>query len=270
MHSQMQPTDVYSFRQLKTDGTYDQSNMNLGFTRSQHFVLGYDVLPVKDWRVKAEVYYQMLSDVPVEDTASSYSMLNAGASFYPNNVGYLKNTGSGRNYGVELTVEKFFSKGYYGLMTASLYESKYKGSDGIERNTGFNGKYVFNILAGKEYKLGKAKRNTFFTDLKLTSAGGRYFTPVDLDASRMKHLQIAKGDAYAFTDRNPNYFRVDFKMGFTYNSKKRKLSHSFFFDVQNVTNHKNVFAQRYNPVTKVVNTSYQIGTFPNFVYKFQF
>lgn len=270
MHSQMQPTDVYFFRQLKTDGTYDQSNMNLGFTRSQHFVLGYDVLPVKDWRVKAEVYYQMLSDVPVEDTASSYSMLNAGASFYPNNVGYLKNTGTGRNYGVELTVEKFFSKGYYGLMTSTLYESKYKGSDGIERNTGFNGKYVFNILAGKEFKLGKAKRNTFFTDLKLTSAGGRYFTPVDLDASRMKHLQIAKGDAYSFTDRNPNYFRVDFKMGFTYNSKKRKLSHSFFFDVQNVTNHKNVFAQRYNPVTKVVNTSYQIGTFPNFVYKFQF
>lgn len=270
MHSQMQPTDVYFFRELKADGTYDQSNMDLGFTRSQHFVLGYDVLPIKDWRIKTEIYYQMLSNVPVEDTASSYSMLNTGTSFYPNNVGFLKNNGTGRNYGIELTVEKFFSKGYYGLMTTSLYESKYKGNDEIERNTGFNGKYVFNILAGKEFKLGKTKRNTFFTDLKLTSAGGRYFTPVDLDASRIKHLQIAKGDAYAFTERNPNYFRIDFKMGFTYNSKKKKISHSFFFDVQNVTNHKNVFAQRYNPVTNAINTSYQIGTFPNFVYKLQF
>lgn len=270
MHSQMQPTDVYFYRELKTDGSYDQSNMDLGFTRSQHFVLGYDVLPVKDWRIKAEVYYQFLSNVPVEDSASSYSMLNAGSSFYPNTVGYLNNAGTGRNYGVELTVEKFFSKGYYGLMTTSLYESKYKGSDGIERNTGFNGRYVFNVLAGKEFKLGKAKRNTLFTDLKLTSAGGRYFTPVDLEASRIKHLQIAKGDDFAFTDRNPNYFRIDFKMGFTYNSKKKKLSHSFFFDVQNVTNHKNVFAQRYNPVTDAINTSYQIGTFPNFVYKLQF
>jgi hypothetical protein len=270
MHSQMQPTDVYFYRASKPDGTYDQSNMDLGFTRSQHFVLGYDVLPLKDWRIKTEVYYQFLTNVPVEDTASSYSMLNTGSSFYPNTVGYLQNTGSGRNYGVELTIEKFFSKGYYGLMTTSLYESKYKGSDGIERNTGFNGKYVFNILAGKEFKLGKAKRNTFFTDLKLTSAGGRYFTPVDLEASRIKHLQIAKGDDYAFTERNPNYFRIDFKMGFTYNSKKRKLSHSFFFDIQNVTNHQNVFAQRYNPVTNAINTSYQIGTFPNFVYKMQF
>lgn len=270
LHSQMQPTDVYFYRELKPDGTYDQSNMDLGFTRSHHLVLGYDIVPVKDWRIKTEVYYQYISNVPIEDTASSYSMLNAGSSFYPNTVGYLKNEGTGRNYGVELTVEKFFSKGYYGLMTASLYESKYKGSDGIERNTGFNGKYVFNLLVGKEYKLGKAKRNTFFTDLKLTSAGGRYFTPIDLDASRQKRLQIAKGDEFAFTDRNPNYFRIDFKMGFTYNSKKRKLSHSLFFDVQNVTNHKNVFAQRYNPVTNQVNTAYQIGTFPNFVYKLQF
>jgi hypothetical protein len=270
MHSQMQPTDVYFYRELKTDGTYDQSNMDLGFTRSQHFVLGYDVLPVKDWRIKAEVYYQNLSNVPVEDSASSYSMLNTGSSFYPNTVGYLQNAGTGTNYGVELTVEKFFSKGYYGLMTTSLFESKYKGSDGIERNTGFNGKYVFNMLVGKEFKLGQAKRNTFFTDLKLTSAGGRFFIPVDLEASRIKRLQIAKGDEFAFTERNPNYFRIDLKMGFTYNSKKRKLSHSFFFDVQNVTNHKNVFAQRYNPVTNAVNTAYQIGTFPNFMYKLQF
>lgn len=270
LHSQMQPTDVYFYRALKPDGTYDQSNMNLGFTRSQHFVLGYDVVPVKDWRIKTEIYYQLLAHVPVQDTASSYSMLNAGSSFYPNTVGYLKNKGTGRNYGIELTVEKFFSKGYYGMMTTSFYESKYTGSDGIERNTGFNGKYVWNILGGKEFKLGKSKRNTLFTDAKLTSAGGRYFTPVDLDASRKEHLQIAKGDNFAFTERNPNYFRLDIKMGITYNSKQRKISHSFFFDIQNVTNHKNVFAQRYNPVNNEINTAYQIGTFPNFVYKMQF
>lgn len=270
MHSQMQPTDVYFVRSINNQGMSEMTNKNLGFTRSQHFVLGYDILPVKDWRIKTEVYYQIISNVPVTDTASSFSMLNTGSSFYPNNETNLLNGGKGRNYGFELTLEKFFSKGYYGLMTTSLYESKYKGSDNIERNTAFNGKYVFNILGGKEFKIGKEKRNTFFTDLKLTSAGGRYFTPVDLEASKMKHLQIPKGDAFAFTERNPNYFRIDFKAGFTYNSKKRKLSHSFFFDVQNVTNHKNVFAQRYNTVTNSINTSYQIGTFPNFMYKLQF
>ena len=270
LHSQMQSTDVYFYRAPKPDGTYDESNQNLDFTRSHHFVLGYDYLPSRDWRIKTEVYYQYIFNVPVADTANSFSMLNNGASFNPLNQGYLVNKGTGTNYGVELTVEKFFSKGYYGLFTGSLYESKYKGSDGVEHNTAFNGRYVVNALVGKEFKLGKQKRNTFFSDIKLTTAGGRYFTPVDLAASQMANEQILKGDQYAFSERNPNFFRLDVKMGFTYNSKKRKVSHSFFFDVQNVTNHKNVFAQRYNTVNNSINTAYQIGIFPNFQYKLQF
>lgn len=270
LHSQMQPIDAYFYRQLLPDGRYDEGNRKLGFTRSHHFVIGYDILPVKDWRVKAEVYYQALFHVPVHDYASSYSMLNTGSSFYPNNQYGLKNKGTGRNYGAELTIEKFFSRGYYGLLTTTLYDSKYTGGDGVEHNTAFNGKYVFNVLAGKEIKVGSAKRNRVFADIKMTSAGGRYYTPVDLVASQLANEQVLLGDAYAFSKRNANYFRIDIKTGFTYNSKQHKRSHSFFFDIQNVTNHKNIFAERYNPINQRVNTAYQIGLFPNFMYKFQF
>lgn len=270
MHSQMQPTDVYFYRSIKSDGTYDQSNKNLDFTRSQHFVLGYDVLPFKDWRVKTEIYYQMIYNAPVTETPSSFSMLNAGSSFNPNEKGYLINTGTGENYGAELTIEKFFTKGYYGLITGSIYESTYKGSDKVKHNTAFNGKYVYNILIGKEFKLGKAKRNTFTIDAKMTQAGGRYYTPVDLSASQIAKQEVLKGDDYAFSQRNSDFFRFDLKMGITINSKKSKLSQTLAFDVQNVTNNKNVFAQRYNPLTNNINTVYQIGFFPNFVYKIQF
>lgn len=269
-HSQMQPVDVYFYRTRMPDGSYVQSNKDLGFTNSQHFVIGYDVLPLKDWRVKTEVYYQMLSDVPVTEQASSYSMLNAGASFAPNTEVNLKNNGTGTNYGFELTIEKFFSKGYYVLLTGTVYESKYKGSDGIERNTAFNGKYVYNVLAGKDFKVGRDKRNVISIGFKMTQAGGRYYTPVDLEASQAAHMQVLKDDDYAFTERNPDFFRLDVKTGFTYNSRHSRISQSVFFDIQNVTNNKNVFAQRYNPVTNTVNTAYQIGFFPNFVYKIQF
>lgn len=270
MHSQMQPIDVYFYRSLSADSTYDQSNKNLGFTRSHHFVLGYEVSPLKDWRIKTEVYYQMLYNVPVTKTPGSFSMLNTGASFAPNEQGYLENSGTGTNYGVELTIEKFFSKGYYGLITGTLYESTYKGSDGVEHNTAFNGKYVYNVLLGKEFKIGKEKRHSITVDAKLTQAGGRYYTPVDLAASQAAQQQVLKGDDYAFSKRNPDFFRLDLKAGLTLNSAKRKFSQSVYFDVQNVTNNKNVFAQRYNPVTNSVNTAYQIGFFPNFVYKIQF
>lgn len=270
MHSQMQPIDAYFYRTLLADGTYTLSNRGLDFTRSQHFVIGYDVLPFKDWRVKTEVYYQMLSNVPVSGSPGSYSMLNNGASFAFVNEANMVNGGSGRNYGAELTIEKFFSQGYYVLLTGTVYESKYKGSDGVERNTAFNGKFVYNVLAGKDFKIGKEKRHVFNLGMKLTQAGGRYYTPVDLEASQAAKNQVLQDDAYAFSQRNPDFFRLDIKTGFTFNSKKIKLSQSIYFDIQNVTNNKNVFAQRYNPVTNTVNTAYQIGFFPNFVYKVQF
>lgn len=269
-HSQMQPTDVYFYRTRLSDGSFNQSNMDLEFTRSQHFVVGYDVLPFKDWRIKTELYYQDLSNVPVTIGPSSFSMLNTGASFIPNDQDHLVNEGSGTNYGAELTIEKFFSHGYYALLTGTVYESKYKGSDDIERNTAFNGTYVYNVLGGKDFNIGKEKRHVINIGIKLTQAGGRYFTPVDLEASQKIHEQVLQGDSKAYSERNPDFFRFDIKMGITMNSKRFKLSQSFSFDIQNVTNNKNVFAQRYNPVTNTINTAYQIGFFPNFVYKIQF
>ncbi|TNE52981.1 MAG: TonB-dependent receptor [Bacteroidetes bacterium] len=270
MHSQMQPTDIYFYRTQLMDGSYEQSNLDLDFTRSQHFVLAYDLYPFKDWRVKLESYYQMISQVPINSTPSSYSILNAGASFTPNEQGYLVNEGTGTNYGFELTLEKFFSKGYYGLLTGSVYQSTYKGSDGLEHPTAFDGRFVYNVLVGKEFKIGKTKQNRFSMDLKFTHAGGRPYTPIDLEASKLANRQIFKDDKYAYSERYDDFLRLDFKVGVTMNSTKRKLSHSLFFDIQNVTNRKNVFADRYNPNTNSINTAYQIGFFPNFVYKIQF
>ena len=112
--------NVYFLQTPNADGSYNYDNLNLDFTKSHHFVLGYDVQPFKDWRLKIEAYYQYLINVPVNTYSSSYSMLNTGASFKTDLEDSLTNTGTGRNYGVELTVEKFFSHGYYGLFTASF------------------------------------------------------------------------------------------------------------------------------------------------------
>ncbi|MFZ4550077.1 MAG: TonB-dependent receptor, partial [Bacteroidales bacterium] len=158
--------------------------------------------------------------------------------------------------------------GYYGLFTSSIYSSKYKGSDGVERNTAFNGKYVFNILGGKEWKVGSGKLDKISADLKCTNAGGRAYTPIDLTASNASgHEQLsteANSSFYA------NYFRLDLKVGYTLNSRTKRLSQSFSLDLQNVTNNKNVFSQNYDDMSSSINTTYQLGFFPNFIYKLQF
>jgi hypothetical protein len=268
LNAQMQPINVYFLASTNPSGIKSYTNKGLDFTKSHHLVLGYNVQPWKDWRVKTEAYYQSIYNVPVTSYASSYSMLNTGATFKTDLQDSLVNAGTGKNYGLELTVEKFFSDGYYGLFTTSLYDSKYTASDGIERNTAFNGKYIFNVLGGKEWTVGRAGRNKISIDLKYTNAGGRAYTPIDLLKSKATGREQRSLEEYS--SFYENYYRVDFKVGYTLNSANKNRSHTVSLDLQNVTNHKNIFSQNYDNKSQSINTKYQLGFFPNVVYKMQF
>jgi len=268
LHHQPVPLPLL-FLNEDINGELVQTNRNLDFVQSNHFVLGYDVKLANSWRGKLEVYYQDITNAAVEPFPSSYSSLTEGASFEFDRRVSLVNGGTGFNQGIELTLEKFFSKGYYGLLTTSFFESKYVGSDGIERNTPFNNEYVINILAGREFKIGKARKNVFFVDTKLTTAGGRYVTPVDLAASQQAGFEVLREDI-AFSEQNDPYFRWDIKFGIKLNSKEKKRSHQFYVDLQNATNNDNIFEMRYNRLTNNVDRVDQIGFFPDIGYRFQF
>jgi len=248
-----------SFLQTKTeDGSLALTNKNLDFTRSQHYVMTYDWNIAANTRLKAEVYYQNLDKVPVEGNASTFSALNTGASFIPSDEDSLVNNGTGRNYGLELTLERFYNKGYYYLLTTSLFDSRYKGSDGVERNTAFNTKYVVNLLAGKEWRVGK--NGKFFSlNLKLTTIGGKYLTPIDFQKSQ-EYGRTIYDENKAFSEQQDAYFRADLK--FSYRKEFTTSTLEVAFDLQNVTNNKNIFSQSYNPRTNSIVTQYQQAFFP--------
>ena len=270
LHHQAQPMPIQLAETINENGNIRLRNKDLKLTRSNHFVMSHDFKINKSWRSKLELYYQYLDKVPVDVTPSSFSMLNVGADFgFPIDKNNLVNEGTGSNMGVELTIEKFFNQGYYVLFTGSAFDSKYKGSDGVKRNTAFNNQYVLNFLAGKEFAIGKQKQNAFTLDTKLTTAGGRFYTPVDLAASQVNQVEV-KDESQAFEKQQDAYFRWDVKFGFKFNSNKRKFAQSIFLDVQNVTNRKNIFSKSYNRQTNSVNDVYQTGFFPNFIYKVEF
>ncbi|WP_299366063.1 TonB-dependent receptor [Winogradskyella sp.] len=258
------------FLNENVNGEIIQTNRDLDFVRSNHYVIGYDTKLGSDWRAKIEVYRQDISDAAVEAFPSSYSSLTEGADFeFDNDRVSLINEGTGFNQGIELTIEKFFSKGYYGLLTTSIFESKYEGSDGIERNSPFNNGYVINFLAGREFPIGKARKNMLFFDTRVSFAGGRYFTPIDLEASQEAGFEVLQEDI-AFSEQYDDYFRWDLKFGLKINSSSKKISHQFYFDFQNLTNNENVFVRRFNRLTNEINQVDQIGFFPDFGYRFQF
>lgn len=266
LHGQLQPLPVYLFE--KNGGIFvDQRNRDLDFSKAHHFVLGYENRFASNWRLKAEGYHQYLFDVPVEVHASGFSLLNAGSDFtFPEKAG-LVNGGTGSNTGVELTIEKFLSSGFYLLGSASLFDSKYKGSDGIVRSSTFNYGYVANVLGGREWKMGS--RSALTLDLRLSTIGGRYTTPVDLPQSIAQRKEVLDETRYN-SEQLDAYLRLDTKFGFRINSKKRKVSQTFYLDLQNVTNRENIFLQRYNPLYSRVGKVNQIGFFPDILYRIQF
>lgn len=267
MHSQMLPAPTYFFQSyIPTENRFVRTNEDLGFTRSVHAIVGYDWNIIPKLRLKVEAYYQYLYDVPVEPTVSYFSMVNAGESIGDVAVrDSLVNEGTGQNYGLELTLEKFFDRGYYFLVSGSLFNSTYKGSDGITRNTAFNGNYNLSALGGYEFKI--SKKNTLAFDSKLTWTGGARYVPIDVDASIAQNETIRDFDR-AYEQKYRDYFRLDLKATITFNGKR--ASHSLALDFQNITNSKNIFSQNFNQDTGTIETKYQLGFLPLLFYRVEF
>lgn len=182
-------------------------------------------------------------------------------------VDSLENKGDGQNQGIEITIEKFFSKHFYFLATTSVYKSTYKGSNGILNHTSYDGGYVFNALAGYELELDKHKNHAISLDLKYTQAGGNRYTPIDLGQSQLAGFAVYI-DSEAFSKRMRDYSRFDVKL--SYKTNRKKTSHSLFVSVENILNTKNILRQNYNPDTQTVQTEYQFGRFPYGGYRIEF
>lgn len=261
-HAQLQAFGIY-FDESNEAGS--RSNENLDFTFSNHFVAGYDRSFRQSFRLKLEAYYQYLTNVPVseDEDEDDFSVLNYGADFGNPSVDSLVNEGLGRNYGIELTLEKFFSNHYYFLLTASLFESEYQGSDRIWRNTIFNTNYVINGLFGMEFQIGE--NNILSIDLKTTVAGGRRFTPIDEAAS------VAVGEVVfvpntTFSERFDTYIKPDIKLSFRNNNAN--YSQIWSISIENFINRNNMFRQFFDG--RQIRTEYQLGLFPVFQYRIEF
>ncbi|MBK7711440.1 MAG: TonB-dependent receptor [Bacteroidales bacterium] len=266
LHSQIQPRVYYFYQEYNplTD-SYPLTNEDIKFTRSAHFVLGYQYMVNNDFRIKIESYYQHLYKVPVKASFPEFSMLNTGDQFGNSSQDSLVNTGKGKNYGVEITIEKFLSRNWYMLFTSSVFNSKYSGYDNIVRNTAFNGNYVFNLLGGYERKLGK--HSIFTTDLKTVWAGGKRFVPIDPEASAARGEEV-RDWSRAYKDQYDDYFRVDLRFGIRFNNKR--FSQEWNIDLQNITGYRSIFMEGYDAKKGETYKVYQQGFVPMFLYRIQF
>lgn len=260
LHSRMQTLDFYFIR-LENGET---PNENLDFTKAQHFVLGIDYRISPNTRILINPYYQILSDVPVIQD-SSFSVINLQDSHNFDQA--LVNNGTGTNLGVELTLERFLSRGFYYLVTAAFYDSRYVGGDDIDRNTVWNGNYVANILGGKEWAIGKKKTNGLSVNGRLYIIGGNRTSPVDLEQSVMDQTVVYDNNRL-YEDQFPTTSRLDLTFSFILN--KPKQTSTFSVQLLNALGSVINYSQQYNFVENTVVEMETTSMLPNISWKIQF
>ncbi|MEL7144843.1 MAG: TonB-dependent receptor [Bacteroidota bacterium] len=261
LHHQLLPFPVY-FKQNQNGQT---PNTELKMSKSAHIVAQWNYKISEKLIFNLELYNQQLSRIAVEDTVSSFSLINIGSDFdTPNNTNLVSN-GAAHNYGFELSLSKKLLKGYYWLANISVFQSKYRGSDDILRNSAFNNNFVLNGLFGKEWRV--KGTNQIRVDARLTLSGGRYYSPIDIIRSNITGDEVII-DQEAFSLRYPSYFRSDLKIFYRVNRKK--TTHEFGIEIQNLTNHQNVFSRRYDERTMTERDVFQLGIIPVPQYRFLF
>ena len=271
-HSTMESVHNYFARVEQLDGSVTEPNKNLDLLKADHYVLGYEKRFGENMRVKMEAYYQHLYNLPVENNDTSYyATINEGTDY---RYVELVNKGTGKNYGVELTVERFFNRGYYYLINASLYNSKYKSLEGVERNTQYNNNYLVNILFGKEFaNLGKKENQTLNLNAKVFFRGGQKYIPLLRDAQGNLSVDPATNKFWdykkAYDNKFENIYQVTVSASYKWN--KQKVTHELFFTLDNITNAQGKLSEYYDE-NKPGNVGYktQFGLFPNLMYRLYF
>ena len=271
-HSSMESVHNYFARIEQADGSITEPNRDLDLLKANHYVLGYERRISKNLTAKVEAYYQGLYNLPVENLDTSYyATINEGLEFrYVD----LVNEGTGENYGIELTLERFFNNNYYYLINGSIYSSKYKSLEGVNRNTQYNGNYLVNILFGTEFdKLGKKKNRTIGLNAKVLFAGGRKIIPLlrdgngnlVVDPDNNRYWDYEK----AYDDKIEDVYQVI--VSASYKWQRPKATHEIFLNLDNITNTKGKISEFYDE-NEPDNIGYltQFGFFPNLMYRVYF
>ncbi len=242
-------------------------------TRSHQLALGYEWRIQSDLVFRGEAFYHRLFNAPIVATESGqgrFTPLNelTAWSWLPGNV--LDDKAEGENYGLELSLEQLLTDGYYYIANATFYRATYQLPAANDFQPGrYDGRYIANLTAGKEWLKAKSddKTRIWGLNLRINYAGGLREAPIDEMASGVLYYTAYDFEA-GYTEQLPDFFRTDLRV---YLKKSRpKYSSTLALDLQNLTNQQNVAYNYYDIFTQRTEQRYQISLVPILTYRVEF
>ena len=265
LNSRKESTDTYFV--LSANSQEANVNSDLGLTRSHYISASFAQRLGENAMLKIEPYWQWLFDVPVEQ-GTTYSIINH-SQFFQDRA--LVNEGAGRNYGIDLTLERYLKDGFYGMFTATLFKSEYRDAQGEWHHSRHDRGYITNILGGKEWMVGKSRKNVFGINGRLTLMGGDRYTPIPDDITYEDIMKRPDKSIPVVDGLDPFSAQMKMNVGYAFSVKytinKKHTSHHFILEYLQM---KTFQGQTFDLKTHEIVDKYTSLTFPNIAYRVEF
>lgn len=271
-HSRVEALAAYFAEQTDETGAMTQLNKDLGLQNAHHYILAYELAISKNLNFKIEGYYQTIDQLAISNNPNSTrALLNDDyfdLFFEDYNQGLVAN-GKGRNYGVDISIEKGLHNGTYFIANTSIFKSEYQTATKEWWDTKFSNNYNVALIGGKEFQFRKHQHKTIGINAKLLANGGKRYTPIDRTASNAAEETIY---ARPYSKNLPAYFRADAGIYYRWFNKKQ-VTQTISLNIQNVTNRNNVYSKNEyyaGPAGFQEFFDYQEGLFPVIHYRIEF
>lgn len=227
-----------------------------------HYVLGFHKLLSEDTRLTLEAYAKEYDRFPLDPIQPQLFIIDQvvqSSMFYNNHA--LVDGGKAYTRGVEVTVQKKLATKLYGLLSASVFRSRYRDYNGVWRDRAFDNRFTFQVEGG--YK----PNNKWEFSARWLFAGGRPYTPFDEVASseaRRGVLDVNHINGERLSDYHSLNLRVDRR--FHYSGSNL----IFYLSVWNAYGRKNLDNYVWNEVSNQKEENTQWGTLPVFGLEYEF
>ncbi len=150
-----------------------------------HGVIGFSHLIQDETRLTVEIYDKEYSDLPFDPTRPGFAILDGlGSEQDLYSFDTLTTGGDARSLGVEVLVEKKLVSGLYGILAGSWSSARYRNPGEPWRDRIYDNRFTFTAEGG--YKPGRS----WEFSARWVYAGGRPYTPLDLEASALHNRTI--------------------------------------------------------------------------------
>ena len=224
---------AYTILGYKEGETFINKQNNIKYIQNSQIVTGLEYnFPASNTRVTLEGFYKLYRNYPFL-IREGISLANLGADFGVIGNDPINSTSEGRAYGLELLIQRKFTKGLYGILSYTLVRSEFADQSGNFVPSAWDNQHILSFTGG--YKFGK---NWEF-GTRILFSGGAPFTPFDLNATLTPANWNITGMGIPDysrlnSERISAFYQVDVRI-----DKKwffNKWSLNLFLDIQNFTN----------------------------------